>query len=276
MPSEPQPEPGPPETRTGAQLLRDGETLTADHVAAISAEIGKVIQREWEQFSTRRTADGGYVSVVDGREFNFSVNEDGDYVVPGPDHELATVWFRNDNPNGDKHFLVIGHDSESPRWRGYAIAGNRTFLDDSYSGTATYNDDGGARLELFQPEGDIWSRYRNTYWNNSVSLVVDFDAMTMSGRLDDWENSDGSVDLSATLGAAPITADGGFTGTFSVTGTELAGTLDASHKGSFYGPAAEDVAGVITGTYTASPGQSPGPVIGWFSARQAEQADEQQ
>ena len=43
----------------------------------------------------------------------------------------------------------------------------------------------------------------------------------------------------------------------------------------FCSPAAEDVAGVITGTHTAAPGQTPGPAKGRLSAREA-QADTQQ
>ena len=280
----------PPETRTGAQILHDGETLAAHHVAAVLTEVGTNRAIEWDEFNIGRIDADAYVFEVNGLTYAFGLEDEEGYSNNGRQldlvaedssgREYASGRLRYSNPERDEHAIVIRHTSEAPNWRGFAIAGNRSHqIDETRMGTATYNDGFSTQLEIYQPEGQIWSRYRDVYWAYDGQLVADFDAMTISGQFDEWytdargrdENGDWpSIDISATLESAPITADG-FTGAFSVTGVGLDGTFDATYEGSFYGPAAEDAAGVISGTYTEMPGQAANPVIGWFFAGQSEE-----
>ena len=285
----PNPQPGPQETRTEAQILHDGETLAPHHVAAVLTEAGAKSAIEWDEFNIRRTEADEYVLEVNGLTYTFGLEDEG-YSSDGkrlhlvaensPGETCAWGRLRYSNPERDEHAIVIRHTSEAPHWRGFAVAGNRlNRVDETWTGTATYDGGFSTQIEIYQPDGETWSGYRETYWADDGQLVADFDAMTISGRFDEWftnargRDEDGdwpSIDISATLESAPITADG-FTGAFSVTGTGLDGTFDATYEGSFHGPAAEDAAGVISGTYTEMLGQAASPVIGWFIAGRREE-----
>ena len=279
----PVPEPSPPETRTGAQLLRDGETLSAHHMTAIKEELGKVIRFKWDQFDVRSVDASEAVLEIDGLTYTLALDDDDGFVEgnrsvnyewrrTSDDHWIADGKLYYVHPDREEHMSVVRISSGLPNFRGYAIAGNRWSGSDSMTGTATYDGDVQAKFELYEGGAtSIWNRHYDHYFSDDGRLVADFDAGTISGRFTDWRrdsrtnDEDGvDVDMTATLSAAPITANG-FTGTFSVSGPAVEGAMNASYEGSFYGPEAENVAGVISGTFTET-GGIPGHVVGYFTA----------
>ena len=277
-------DPGPPEMRTGGQILHDGESLAAHHTTAIRRHLGKRFGFKWDELIVRRADAETAVVDVNGETYELPIKDDEefaadnfrvDYEGIGDDGEwYADVGLYFAHPENAQHMVIAYVASGDPTWRGYAVAGNRSqHFDGMGTGTATYDSDLHSRLEVFKGDNGIWSRNRDTYWSDDGHLVADFDAMTISGQLEKWGNNDGIVEgMIATLEAAPITADG-FTGAFRVTGAGAdwdGSALDASYEGSFYGPGAEDVAGVFSGTYTRSGGRLD-PVIGYFVAEQADE-----
>ena len=76
----PMPDPDPPETRTGAQLLRDGETLSAHHMTAIKEELGKVIRFKWDQFDVRSVDASEAVLEIDGLTYTLALDDDDGFV----------------------------------------------------------------------------------------------------------------------------------------------------------------------------------------------------
>ena len=278
------PDPGPPDMRTAGQMLQDGETLPAHHVAAVKAELGKLRGFKWDTFNVNRADADGVVFDVDGLTYELEFDDDDGFVRDNRSieytGETATgVWYADSklyfiHPERDEYMAIARIQSDGPDWRGYAVAGNRSRLDDTWTGTAIYDGDVSAHIDVFSAEGRHWSEYRDSYWARDGRLVADFDAMTISGQLSDWYTDAGErdengnwpgIDISMTLEPAPITA-AGFTGAVSFTGLDAGTTADISYEGSLYGPEAENVAGVFNGTFTPGAGQAPGPVIGWFSA----------
>ena len=283
----PMPDPGPPETRTAGQMLADGEALAAHHVAAVETRAGMTAPVDWNLI-VQKIASGEYRFVVNDLTYNL-VLEDGEDDEDASDtsfdveahHDGQPYPFgygklRYSHPDHDEYFVVVRHTSEAPHWRGHAIIGNRTTLNDTFMGTATF-DDARALVEIYESDGRIWSQHRETYWTGDGQLVADFGAGTISGQFaGDWYTDRGgedsrdengewpTIDMAVTLETAPITADG-YTGAISLTGADVGGHLNASYEGSFYGPEAQNVAGVVNGTFTPV-GETPSPVIGWFAA----------
>jgi len=279
--SEAQP-PGPPETRTGGQLLQDGVTLSAHHTAAVREELGKVTSMTWDEFVLRRADGSAAVMDVNGLTYELALADDDGFVASN-----RSVYYEGRADNGDwfadsklyfvhpereEHMVVVRLTSNAPTWRGYAVLGNRSHqIDDMRTGTATYDGDVSAAVDIYQGDASgIWSRYYDSLYSDNGRLVADFDAGTVSGQFTDWfletDSGEESIDITATLEAASITADG-FAGAFILTGADLDGEANASYEGSFYGPGAENAAGVISGTYTAS-GETPGAMVGFFTAEQ--------
>ena len=279
----PVPEPGPPETRTGAQLLQDGETLSAHHMAAVKEELGKIIRFRWDQFDVRSVNASEAVLEIDGLTYTLALDDDDGFVegnrsvsyewrTAEHDQWISGGKFYYVHPDREEHMVVVRLSGSRPSFFGYAVAGNQSRIPDDLTGTATYDGDVQAKFEIFESNAPgISSRYYDHYFSDDGQLVADFDAGTISGRFTDWRrdsrarDEDGvDVDMTATLSAAPITADG-FNGTFSVSGSAVEGAMNASYEGSFYGPEAENVAGVISGTFTET-GGIPGHVVGYFTA----------
>ena len=283
MPPKPETQPpGPPETRTGGQLLQDGETLSAHHTAAVREELGKVISMNWDEFDLRRADGSAAVMDVNGLTYELSLDDDDGFVVSNRSVNYEGLadngsWFASSklyfvHPEREEHMVVVRLQSAAPTWRGYAVLGNRSHqIDDMRTGTATYDGDVQAKVDVYRGDASsIWSRYYDHFYSDAGRLVADFDAGTISGQFTDWffdtDSGEESIDITATLEAAPITADG-FAGAFILTGADLDGEANASYEGSFYGPGAENAAGVISGTYTAS-GGTPGAMVGYFTAEQ--------
>lgn len=226
-----------------------GETLPPhNHVAAVHSEGGAVRLADWDELSTLS-------------------EELGDDL---PDGDSAII-------RQSQHMGVIEVLTPSPlRSRGYFVTGNHAPYD-ALGGTAAY-EGVAATLEIHDPVDavDHWDRIAMSA--ESGRLVADFDAGTVSGRFDEWRRTSGdpavpapgrpALDVSVTLEPAPITRTG-FRGSISVSGTapDLAGTWDVSYAGSFYGPDADDVAGVVRGTRQVGTGSAE-QVIGWFTTAQ--------
>lgn len=284
--------PADPEMRTGGQQLADGETLTAHHMAAAMVEGGLVRQIQWEDVNVTRSGEESYTLVVDGITYEL-VHEDDPYNSDFSNLDLEALdpeggWYasarlRYSEPDyRDEHYIIIRHSSDGPDWRGYAIAGNRSHqVDSNRMGTATYGQSVSAYMELYDSGiPTIWSRNRTAYWSNEGRVTADFDAGTVSAQFDEWR-TDGlerdengnwpGIDITMTFEAAPITSDG-FTGDVTFEGSDLDADdqFDVAYEGSFYGPDAEDVAGVMSGTYQSGTGR-PDQVIGYFGARRDDQ-----
>ena len=285
MSPEQPPDPGPPETRTGGQLLQDGETLSAHHTAAVRGQLGKIISMKWDEFDVLRADGDAAVLNANGLTYELPLDDDDGFVrsnrsVNYEGRADNGEWFAEIklyyvHPEREEHMVLARLESDSPQWRGYAVAGNRSHqVDDMRSGTATYDGDVQAKIDVYQGDASAtWSRYRDHFFSDNGSLAADFDTGTISGQFTNWmrdiDNGEESVDFTATLESAPITADG-FTGALILTGADLDGEANASYEGSFYGPEAENVAGVFSGTYT-SPGEAPGAMIGYFAAEQGDE-----
>lgn len=285
--------PATPEMRTGGQQLHDGETLSAHHMAAVMVEGGLVRQVQWEDLNVMKTGDEAYTLVVDGITYELVHADDPfdskfsrlDLDARGPEGDWygdAQLWYSEPDYR-DEHAVIIRHSSGSPNWRGFAVAGNRSHqIDSTRMGTATYDQSVNAQIELYDSGiPTIWSRNRTRYWSSDGQLTADFDAGTVTAQFDEWssdslerdENGNWpGVDLSVTFEAAPITDDG-FTGAVAVSGSAFGDgdyQFDVQYQGSFYGPDAEDVAGVMSGTYQLG-AQRPDQVVGFFDARRNDQ-----
>ena len=175
---------------------------------------------------------------------------------PGPD-----LWFW---APGDYYFLGglwigLPDGNLRPSW----TAGARTDVADLPAGTATYI--GGMGAESFsQVDGTSIVRYS---LRGDLSLTADFDASTLAGEITNmrkrWRLPEPRVwiDLPDTsrfdIGDGQI-ADGQFTATLTGVDTNESASLHDSVRGyegdvlgEFYGPAAEEIGGVISATRDA-------------------------
>ena len=276
----PMPAPEPAETRSVGELLQDGVTLPAHHMIAVKAELGEVVRFKWDQFEVLSVDAHAAVFDVNGLTYRVPLDDDDGFVADNrtvnynwetsQGEWIAHATLSDVHPDRDAYMTAVKLQSGSPQWRGYAIAGNRSRqLDETRLGTATYTGNVNAHMDVYVAGADrIWSSDYERWGSDHGQLIANFDEGTFSGQLTDWlrRTDDGKVDtdVTATLESAPITADG-FSGAIVFIGTDMAGSVDASYEGSFYGPNAETAAGIISGTYTRDGGLS-GPMIGQFRA----------
>ena len=272
-----------PETRTGAQLLRDGVTLSAHHTSAIKNENDGLVRFKWDQFDVRTNdASAAMVFVVNGKTYTLELDDDDGFVVNN-----RSVNYTQENMNGDwvansklyfihpernEHMIPVHFQSDDPHWRGYAIAGNQ-FPDPTRLTGATITYDGEAVVDLSRDGAtSIWNRDYVRLKSQNARLVANFDDGTISGQFTNWERKDidDDIDITFTLPTTRITADG-FTGKFNVSGTDVNGKFDVSYEGSFMGPEAQNVAGVMSGTYHRFEEIMPRHMIGYFMAEEPDE-----
>ena len=277
------------------QLLYDGETFAARHVAAarLDHQGGKTELIDPVDFSIRRTEEGDYVVTFDGFEHTFTPDQRTDTGAKGPNDALdiefsAYGWTRRDfNENLDAghsrgehvmflkadrdHEEIHGHD---PELTAFVMFGNPTSdfsrVNDM---TATYSgSEGGAwsMIHLYASSFDAdnfdWEGDRASPYSTDLEFTANFSRNTISGRIDNfrlWENGDDSdetYDMTLTMPETEFGTEG-FSGTFVVSGQSVRdGTAD--YDASFWGPDANDVAGTITISGTGIDGANETPFVG--------------
>ena len=147
-------------------------------------------------------------------------------------------------------------------WRGYAVSGAATT--DLPSGTASYSGRAVAEINPAAASGNA----NRTYARGALALNADFDANTVGGAISGitvrdpgasaYESRTGSVTISGgTISGGSLTA--------AMSGTVDQTTVTGSVAGRFFGPAAAEVGGTLTGTGTSSGGNSF--IRGWFGGK---------
>ncbi len=271
------------------QLLHDGETLTARHVAAmiLNHPEGKAELVEPVGFSVRRTDNGEYVVTLDGFEHTFTVAERTDWGAVGPDDALDisfSHWSSSHDQldaghSGGEHWMVFraarDHEEISgsdPQLRTFVAFGNPTADFSRMDGvTATYAD-GFAYLDLMNASFDDfdWDGDRLQVQSEDVELTANFTNSTVSGRIQgfaDWD--DGTpYDLTLTMPETEFGTEG-LSGSFNVSGKAVQ-QATADYDASFWGPDANDVVGTmsIAGTASEAADSLPFVGVGWFVAGQ--------
>ena len=284
--------PSQPDTRDAGQILNDGETLAARHVAGMlhDKESGTTELRDFD-WSIRLNDNGQYVVTMAGLEHTFTeaeVRTDGrGSAKSSEDHEL-TFWHlsgRHDEITAGhsmaEHFLLfetkrdIVQSGSDPELWGYVLVGNPTSnLSAMKDMTATYDGFGLGRIDVYPAQGYEGRDQRNTYWSD-VTLTANFGNSTISGRLHDFMLQRGGEDgrdpvegLVMTLPDTTFDA-ASFSGDFEVSGLGTDESLAASYEGSFYGPNAPAVFGTISGTGRINGAAST--AIGFFAACETRQ-----
>ena len=169
-------------------------------------------------------------------------------------------------------FVEVDYNLEDAMLKGYALLKTPApdFSDLDYQ-VATYT--GVARMQLYAAEGgdldviDSRERYRA-----DTTLNVNFSDLTISGRLDNWVNSDSQEDdlgdIVLTLPETRINAETTeFEATFQASGLDAGVSADLNYYGAFSGLESDSglkatAGGVFSGTISDSEGSST--AIGFF------------
>lgn len=175
---------------------------------------------------------------------------DSFYTDPEFDYMNLGLWAITNYPAGSDDF------SESTSHSGFMAYGTPTDVGELPVGTASYNGRAFAQiLPADDPRGSARSIYRG-----SLSLTADFASNSISGMIDEIEyraprqSSYASTNRVWNIGNGSISGNG-----FSADLTETGNASTAvSMTGGFYGPSAEEVGGVLSGT------TAEGVVRGYF------------
>ncbi|MCY4302133.1 MAG: hypothetical protein OXC68_10440 [Aestuariivita sp.] len=280
--------------KTLTQRIREGETIMTALVAGIrhnwsgyDEEDNTTRLDDWDDLKVmRRTEDGAYVVTVDGNvrtytEDALNARRTGYQLRTESDRSLGIfyVWAEGNNTvdrltGGERwaQIVEVNHRLDDPddstdvpeTLGGLAWLISPTPDFKEFEGqTAAYT--GTAHLSVYPSKGyrdDQTSRDR--YWGDT-SLRVNFSDMTLSGRLDGWENRDNPQEdvsgLALRLPDTEFTLDG-FSGTFEAEGLDPGESATLTYDGVFSGPEASAV-GTISGTLSESDG-TQSTAIGFF------------
>lgn len=271
-----------------AEMLADGETLTARHVAgwATNSQRDTAELSDWDRFTVRLNDSGQYVIMVDGVEHTFTEADRNQY---GYDAEHGAefamyCWTCSDSGELDEqrgdYFAVLDTGRnvasfEDERINGFAVVGSATDWNaTTQTGTASYTG-GDAVVRGISADfndGDNPNR-RLDFRRGRPQLIANFDTSMISGTIDGFrdyeEEGEPFVDWYLTIPQTPFGSDG-FSGDFAVHDLEPDVSASVTYEGSFFGPDADNVAGTISGTATA--GGSPYVLYGHFYARDKSEA----
>ena len=283
--------PPPPEKSDAGQLLYGGGTLNARNLSAMRLVHGdgKSELIEPVDFSIRRTKDGDYVVTLDGFEHAFTPDQRNAAGAEGPDEALDIKFSVNgstrrdfhenlDNGHsGGRHVIILGAsrdheevEGSDPWLRTFATFGNPTTDFSRFNDvTATYSG-GSAWLDAFTSSFELdnfdWDEDRVKLWSDDMKFMANLSKGTISGRIQDFRNSDTGEDFDMTL-TMPETSFGteAFSGSFDVSG-EIIHQTTGSYDASFWGPDANTLAGTmsISGTNTRGGGTTPFVGVGYF------------
>ena len=160
--------------------------------------------------------------------------------TPDFDHFNAQGW------------LVIAYDAngddENTR-RGLMVYGNRTEVADLPAGTASYE----GRMFAFGNPSDDPDPAVQDYIRGSLALTADFANSDVTGRMYSFEVREGlGGNYGAVAGELAI-SNGAISGnefTADLAGSVEPGSFDGDMSGQFFGPAAAEVGGIMSGEYT--------------------------
>ena len=155
-------------------------------------------------------------------------------------------------------------DDENTRG-GLMVYGNRTKVADLPAGTASYE----GRMFAFGNPSDDPDPAVQDYIRGSLALTADFANSDVTGRMYDFETRKGTFSGEYDDATGELTiSNGAISGnefTADVAGSIAPGTVDGDMSGRFFGPAAAEVGGVLSGEYT-----KPGEVVvlhGFFGGK---------
>ena len=164
----------------------------------------------------------------------------------------------------------------------YVTYGARTDSGRLPAGSAVYVGTMGAGW--WDAEGDPDSNLPDRYLQGTLSLEANFDDATISGRVDDmaipsWSSDSGEDEPVGAIGIAATTIDKAqFIADWVGENTDVNAAPDRTLSGftgtilgEFYGPAAEEVSGVLSGRRAATGATPERFIIGSFGASQPEQ-----
>ena len=277
-------------TRTFAQVdadtqqdaggaIADGQTLTARSVgvAGLSLNYGNGDTGLADAaVSVVRNADGELTVTLNGVEQAFTtadrfVEDDGTVFGYDIADDANSVYVSAFSQTGElNEFLNPGRgyaevlsvqSNQVPGGadlRAYAVLGAET-RDEALASlpTATYN--GRARLDAVPDTGFVNNGTSRTRVRGDVTMMADFGAGTINGTLSDitTQTGDDGLELSIAGSVAMNTARfnvNGFrsslTGDSTLAASGLTLGSGSTYSGAFYGPAAEEVGGVLSATGT--------------------------
>ena len=167
-------------------------------------------------------------------------------------------------------------------YRGVFASGLQTMVDNLPMGTATF--EGYTISEWWDAGKPVWGGAGGGYAfvESNLTLEANLNAGTISGQMDEfgipgWHSASGekellagsSIDItSTTIEEAQFGADWVASGPMDVLPHETLHGFTGRIIGNFYGPAAEEVAGVLSGTRAAMGGAGEQFIAGGFSAVQ--------
>jgi len=265
-------------------VISDGGTLTARSVGVSGVDLnygGGPTALRTSTAAIRKNEFGELTVTVDGVDHVFKPEdrfvEDGGevygYEFEDPD---ANVYYSAWSHTGEiDEFLAPGHGYAEvleidtnvgqpwpyPSNRLYAVFGTET-KDADLAGLPTASYNGRARLDRYPQTGFVNSPTSRTVYNGDVAMTADFGAGTISGSISNMTQrfGDGNNDPiagSITMNPAPFQVNA-YQGTLTPdaafrTAADI-GSFNAGYSGAFYGPAAEETAGTISGTGTGTDG----------------------
>ena len=272
------------DTRDIAEMLADGATLTARHVAGWTTNSTRdtAALSDWDQFTVRLNDSGQYVIVMEGVEYTFTEADRNQHGYESPGDIGMYCWTCGDDGElrgRDDYFAVLDTGRgvlsyEEERISGFAVVGNATDLNaTTQAGTASYTGgDAVVRGTSADFNDSDNPRRRFDFRRGRPQLTANFDTSMISGTIDgfrDYEQEgDPFVDWFLTIPQTPFGNDG-FSGEFAVHDLDPGESASLTYEGSFFGPEADRVAGAISGTVTSSDG-SPYVAYGHFHADKSE------
>ena len=201
--------------------------------------------------------------------WNDSFNEDPNDPA-ATDRTDGSSDFTYFDMHGGGVYGALGYD-----W--YFVYGARTMDGNLPSGTATY--EGSLAAQIYYDDNPD-ANSDSSIWG-SLNLEADFEGRTVSGSIADLTtySSDGdlvlvsgnSIELSnGTIDAGGFTADWAGSGPMNAARHETMSGFEGAMVGEFYGPAAEEVGGVLRG-HRAGDGSASGQnLFGMFGGNQPE------
>ena len=273
------------ETLTARSVASAG--LTLDYDSSGPGNTGVVRPRA----AIRRNANGELTLTVDGVDHDFTtadreVEPGGEvygYQVEDDANSRYYSAFSQTGEideffaNGNGYAEVLGYQtnlvSGAVNIRGYAVFGTET-RDADLAGlpTATYN--GRGRLELAPATGWVNNETSRTTLRSDVNMTANFGAGTISGAMTNFTlrppgGTDAPIAGSVAMNSAPFAVNA-YQGRLAPDAAFSASTgvssLNATYSGAFYGGAAQETGGVISGTGTRNGGAVN--ATGFFYANQ--------
>ena len=267
------------------EALRDGEELTARSVSVVgqnrnySTDVTSLASGT--TVAVRRSANGELEFTLNGVVRKFTANDkyvsdDGNvygYTVNDDENEVYYYLFSNNGDldeiqtpgNGWSNIFVLGSNkinatNADNEVRAFAAIGTET-RDSALAGLATATYSGRGRLEAFPATGFENFETSRTKISTDMTMTADFGAGKISGTLDNVsiERFGGQEEQTAgsiTMNSTPFIQNG-YKGTLSTDAAWREGfpdLVDGTYSGAFYGPAAEEVGGVLSATGTNEDG----------------------